>query len=53
MESQEVIMQSEWILNLFSGCNGSAPWLDVGGEEEREIKDETQIPRKNVWCAIP
>lgn len=31
---------------------GPAPWLIIGGEEEREIKDETQIPRKNVWCAI-
>lgn len=27
---------------------GSAPWLDVGGEEETEIKDKTQVPRKNV-----
>lgn len=30
---------------------GSAPWLDAGGEEEREIKDESQVPRKSDRCA--
>lgn len=29
----------------------SVLWLDVGYEEEREIKDETQVPRKSTCCA--
>lgn len=27
---------------------GSAPWLHLGGEEERN-EDENQIPRKYTW----
>lgn len=30
---------------------GSAPWMDAGSEEEREIKDEGQVPRKSDCCA--
>lgn len=26
-------------------------WLGVGGEEVREIKDETQVSRKSTCCA--
>lgn len=29
----------------------SATWLGVGGEEVREIKDETQVSRKSTCCA--
>lgn len=29
----------------------SATWLGVGGEEVREMKDETQVSRKSTCCA--